>query len=149
MFIVYQYNCFYPAHCISMTTFLQGKKTLLLSKSLYWQRSRSTYCMPGETRGWSWPITLLLSNCHQTHISLSVYSYIRNTAGFMEPVSGLFKHSLLNEDLLVLLFSFLRVQMPALCLVHQPLGVCRAPLLLYCTCALGKTGSAIANTWGK
>lgn len=65
---------------------------------------------------------------HQTHVSLLVHSCICNTDGFPEPVSGLFKHPLPNEHL-SLLFSFLRVQMPASSSLHHPLGVCRAPLL--------------------
>lgn len=47
------------------------------------------------------------------------------------PVSVFCKHPLRNEALFILLFSFLRVQMPALSLVQQSLRVCRSLLLPY------------------
>lgn len=142
MFIVYQYNCFYPVHRISMTTFFQGKTPLLSPKLLHRERPHSICCMPGETKGRSWPVTVLLLK-----IAIRPMSPCWYTAGSTEPLSGLFKHPLPNEDLFILLFCFIRVAMPALSLLRQPLGVCRA-LLCLCTCALEKAGSATANIWG-
>lgn len=123
MFIVYQYNCFYPVHRISMTTFFQGKTPLLLPKLLHWERPHSICCMPGETKGRSWPITVLLWK-----IAIRPMSPCWYTAGSTEPLSGLFKHPLPNEDLFILWFCFWGVAMPALSLLHQPLGVRRALL---------------------